>query len=184
MASRVPRALAQRIDRASRAAHLFHRYAHHPLCGRYQTELVSLGRRVRVCRGCTLIAVGLVVGVAVGLLVRGRVAPLPLWAAALTLVAVGERVLRVKTVSRFLPALAIGMAGPASLPAAAGSLGVLLGLRAAYRRRKPNRAACLSCPERTEQVCSGVRPIVLRERAFGRLSGRWLQEKRILRANR
>jgi hypothetical protein len=43
-----------------------------------------------------------------------------------------------------------------------------------YRRRGPNRTPCVECPERTAAVCSGLRPIVRRERAFRRVASRLL----------
>jgi hypothetical protein len=63
----VPAALARRIDRLARAVHRAHRYAHHPLCGMYAGELVRLGRRARVCRGCLLVASGAITGAALAL---------------------------------------------------------------------------------------------------------------------
>jgi hypothetical protein len=59
---RVPPALARRIDRLARIAHRAHRYAHHPLCRAYAGELVRLGSRVRVCRGCMLVSCGALAG--------------------------------------------------------------------------------------------------------------------------
>lgn len=64
--SRIPPALARRIDRLARRAHAFHRWAHHPLCSRYAPELVSLGRRARACLGCSLAAAGGLAGIALG----------------------------------------------------------------------------------------------------------------------
>jgi hypothetical protein len=61
---RIPVAVARRIDRLARAVHRAHRYAHHPLCGAYAGELVRVGRRGRVCRGCLLVACGACAGVA------------------------------------------------------------------------------------------------------------------------
>ena len=68
--SRAPAGFAWRLDRLAWRLHAFHRYAHHPLCRRYAGEVLTLGR-VRVCKGCTLLAVGVVVGVPVGCLVPG-----------------------------------------------------------------------------------------------------------------
>src|SRR5690349_17198358 len=61
-------ATARAVDRLAYRAHAFHRFAHHPLCGRYQTELIRLGRRTRICRGCALAALGGLCGVVAGLL--------------------------------------------------------------------------------------------------------------------
>jgi hypothetical protein len=66
--SRIPPALALRVDRLARRAHAFHRWAHHPLCSRYAAEVVRLGRRTRVCLGCSLTAAGALAGGALGLL--------------------------------------------------------------------------------------------------------------------
>jgi len=67
--SRLPPALARRIDRLARRAHAFHRWAHHPLCTYYAAEVVRVGHRTRVCLGCSLTAVGAIAGVMVGLVV-------------------------------------------------------------------------------------------------------------------
>ncbi len=61
-AAHVPPELARRIDGLARAAHRFHRYAHHPLCAAYAGEVFRLGRRTRLCRGCTLVAIGAIAG--------------------------------------------------------------------------------------------------------------------------
>jgi hypothetical protein len=46
---------------------------------------------------------------------------------------------------------------------------------ARYRRRGPDRSACLACPERALPVtCSGLRPIARREAAFRRAAARLL----------
>jgi hypothetical protein len=91
-----------------------------------------------------------------------------------------------KFVARFLPA-ALGSAALAAATrrmtsgdfdaAIVVGTGLLLlgGAVFAYRRRGPNRSACQSCPERLGAApCSGLLPIVRRERAFQRLSQRWL----------
>ncbi len=67
--SRIPPALARRVDRLARRAHDFHRYAHHPLCSRYAAEVIRLGRRTRICLGCTLTGLGALAGAALGLAV-------------------------------------------------------------------------------------------------------------------
>ena len=47
----------------------------------------------------------------------------------------------------------------------------------AYRHRGPDRTPCSTCPERLgEAPCRGWKEIVNAERAFRRLSGRWLGE--------
>jgi hypothetical protein len=70
--SRIPAAAARRIDRLARAAHRFHRFAHHPLCAPYAGEVLRVGRRTRLCRGCALAAAGAGIGAAAAL-----AAPLP-----------------------------------------------------------------------------------------------------------
>ncbi len=45
----------------------------------------------------------------------------------------------------------------------------------AYRRRVPWRLPCGTCPQHRDAVCDGFRPVVRRERALHRLSGRLLQ---------
>ncbi len=187
--SRIPSLLGMRIDRLSRAAHRFHRYAHHPLCDEYAGEVVRLGKRSRVCRGCLLVFAGGLVGGTASLFVG--MAPrelLLLWmVAVLGLVftmtrrsSAGARA--PKAVSRFLPALAIGYAlggtlqlGPRGWALAAVSALPLFVAVALYRRRGPDRSPCATCVERNRPIpCRGIAPIVRRERAFQRLAGRWL----------
>ena len=44
-----------------------------------------------------------------------------------------------------------------------------------YRKRGPDRSPCRSCPERLAvSACSGLQPIVRRERAFRRLAQRYI----------
>ena len=187
--SRLPRPLARRIDRLARRAHAFHRWAHHPLCDAYRPELLAVGRRGRLCRGCTLTAAGVAAGIAAGLVAP----PLPavalaagagsFGAAALAAVrpAPGRR--RSKLATRFAPAalggavLAAGLAaGNATGIAVAAAAAALFGLGVRYyRRRGPDRSACDRCPERpASATCSGLRPLARRERAFRRLAGRWI----------
>jgi len=46
----------------------------------------------------------------------------------------------------------------------------------AYRRRGPDRAPCAACPEAAGPgPCSGLAPVVRRERAFQRLAGAWIR---------
>ncbi|MBI5067247.1 MAG: hypothetical protein HZB56_03335 [Deltaproteobacteria bacterium] len=187
--SRLPPGLARRIDRLARRAHAFHRLAHHPLCGAYRGELLRLGRRTRLCLGCSLLGLGGALGLAAGLLApRPSGAALAAGAALLLLAAWGS--LRPgaggrarKLLTRLAPmglaaALAAGglrrADGPgllAALLAAAAFAGALL----AYRRRGPDRSPCATCPERPAgPACAGFRPAVRRERAFSRLAGRWI----------
>ncbi|HVZ35160.1 MAG TPA: hypothetical protein VG963_22190, partial [Polyangiaceae bacterium] len=66
MSALISPALARRIDRLAVRAHRFHRWAHHPLCASYAGETLRLGRKTIVCRGCALVAGGLIVGVLLG----------------------------------------------------------------------------------------------------------------------
>jgi hypothetical protein len=71
-APHLPRHLAGRLDRLARGAHAFHRFAHHPLCAAYRDEVIAVGGRARVCRGCALaIAGGLAGAIAGALAPRG-----------------------------------------------------------------------------------------------------------------
>lgn len=187
----VPRSLARRIDRLAGRAHRWHRYAHHPLCDAYANELISVGRRARVCRGCAMVAGGSVAGLSIGL-VAGSGAN---WHAAAALMAASwmalagalaarhYRLRLSKIVTRLAPpllaasavgqALRMGLAATALVGGAAfaGAAGFVLH----YRRRGPDRTACSVCPERLLAApCSGFAPIVRRERAFRRLARTWL----------
>jgi hypothetical protein len=197
--SRLPPALARRLDRLARRAHRFHRFAHHPLCGAYAGEVLRLGRRTRLCRGCTLAAAGAVAGVLAGaaarppgpeLLLLGP-ALLTAWA-ALALAPRGGRP-RSKVLTRAGPLalagflLASGLraaaaAGPgdwsggctAAVTTALVALGAL-----AWRRRGPDRAACAGCPQAPPGPrCDGLREVARRERAFSRLASRWIDRDR------
>ena len=91
-----------------------------------------------------------------------------------------------KLIARFLPAtcasagltLAIRAACAGDRPSLfVGSLGTLLvaGGLLVYRKRGPDRRACENCPERlSTKACSGLAPMLRRERAFQRLSQRWI----------
>jgi hypothetical protein len=188
--ARVPARLAARIDRLSRAAHRFHRFAHHPLCDEYGGEVVRLGRRSRVCRGCLLVAVGGFLGLAVSIFFAAPLSVL-LSLSAMGWVGLGtamisrrstSRARAPKLVSRFLPAFVIAYAlgravqlGPLGCALAAACVVPLLGVVALYRRRGPDRRPCASCVERNLPTpCRGIAPIVRRERAFRRLAGQWL----------
>jgi hypothetical protein len=192
--SRLSPALARRLDRLARTAHAFHRWAHHPVCERYAGEVVRLGRRTRLCRGCTLLALGAAAGPALGLglpTLPGLVAGWPAAIAALALLAAlcaaglarwrGVRL--PKPLTRLLPmaaAVALAVAGlrattPAGLALALGAAALVLGGVAFYRRRGPDRRACDACPQAPAGPrCDGLAPIARRERAFQRLAGRWI----------
>jgi TRAP transporter 4TM/12TM fusion protein len=187
--SRLPPELARRIDRLARRAHAFHRFAHHPLCSRYRAEVVRIGRRTRLCRGCALTAAGALAGAGAGLAAEP---PGPGVLAALTALLLAgvawaasarSGAPRPKLLSRLVPmALAAALLGlglragalPGLLAALAGGASVAAAALA-YRRRGPDRAACRGCPEAPASLsCSGFRPIARRERAFARLAGRWM----------
>ena len=169
----LPRPLARRIDRLARSAHAFHRFAHHPLCERYASEVIAVGRRARICRGCALTVLGAAAGAIAGLLFGP-----PGWlgwvalTAAVALLASARR--RPKTLSRALPMALLAVGATSSLAGAVASVGVLAAFVAWYRRRGPDRSPCATCPERSARVCSGLAPMVLRERAFRRLTGSWI----------
>jgi len=184
---RIPRELGKQIDRLSWCAHVFHRFAHHPLCEPYSGELVRLGTKARICRGCLSAAIGLAVGTTAGLcLPRDLGTELSQLGIAAALSLLSLRIRLRKSSGRFLPA---AFAAAAVASAASRTYGgdtrawlvVALALLLAivgfivYRRRGPERSACASCPERHyEHACSGLAPIIRRERAFQRLSRRWL----------
>ena len=173
----IPARLARRIDRLARHAHAFHRFAHHPLCDRYGGELVQLGHALRICRGCSLALIGALVGALAGGLSRSSALGPAIWLVpaiglALVLLPLG----RSKLLRRFLPTLLLSFAafgGPALLSLFSVTLAATM--LVLYRRKGPNRVPCVTCPERSLEVCSGFAPIRRRERAFRRLSGRWLR---------
>jgi hypothetical protein len=180
--------VARRLDAMSRAAHRFHRFAHHPLCDEYAGEIVRLGRRARVCRGCLYVWGGGLVGmgasfvasipVAVGAALLGVAAA---HVVVTTLLRTGPR--RSKSVTRLVPASAMGFAMGSGLRAG-GAIGftlvavtalVVATLSMLYRRRGPDRTPCTTCPERLgSKPCRGFSEIVHRERAFRRLASRVL----------
>jgi hypothetical protein len=186
--SHIDPALARRIDRLARRAHRFHRFAHHPLCAPYSMEVVRIGRRVRVCKGCALAVAGALAGGIAGLLAPplppARLAALLACAAPLVLLVAAPRRGRPqpKLLTRALPAAVAGALAAAGLRGAAPGLGVTAATIAAsvlaaraYRRRGPDRSACQDCSERTAQrACAGFRPHARREAAFARLAGRWI----------
>jgi hypothetical protein len=180
--------VARQIDRLSRRAHAFHRYAHHPLCGAYSTEVIAIGRRVRLCRGCVYAALGCSTGLTAGLLLQisdGML--LAISAIACASVAMSVTVRATKLFTRFVP----GVLGSAAFVVALRSesaLGFALAMVliagalivvTRYRARGPDRLPCRSCVEYcVSTACSGFRPIVRRERAFQRLAQRWLAHPR------
>jgi hypothetical protein len=187
----VARAVARRIDRLARRAHAFHRFAHHPLCDRYASELISLGRRTRVCRGCTLLLLGSLCGVVVASVLQPSFAV----CAACLVPAAGPMLVSLrwprhlrsagaKLGTRALPAAALGACLGAAASASLVALSSFVAAAAllasvtvfVYRRRGPDRAACAHCEERTQATpCSGFREIVRAERAFQRRAGQLLR---------
>ncbi len=193
--SRLSPALASRLDRLARHAHRFHRFAHHPLCGAYAGEVVRVGRRTRLCRGCALAALGAVAGGAAGLLAPA-LSSSPLLAGPLLLAGWGAVALAPRAgrplskwttragptaLAAFLLVAGLRAAtgdGPARwagfAAAAAAAAMVALGL-ARYRRRGPDRTACARCPQAPPGPrCEGFREAARRERAFSRLASRWI----------
>ena len=173
--SRIPPPLARRIDRLARRAHAFHRFAHHPLCEPYRSEVLRVGPRLRVCKGCTFLATGLVAGVAVGAFAR----PPFLWGAgalllALVLGALSLRLRLPKILGRFVPGAGLGLALWTGWPSVFAALLIVAVVVDRYRRRGVERSRCQTCPERLRSPCSGFAPAVRRERAFRRRVDRWL----------
>jgi hypothetical protein len=178
-------ALARRIDRLSRRAHDFHRFAHHPLCERYAGELIALHGRSRMCRGCCYALLGACIGTLAACIVAPAPGPLAVGsalAAALAWRSLSSS-LSVKRTSKLwtrgLPALLCSAAvvsctraGGVLAWSSGAALVLSIGLCARrYRRRGPDRSACARCPEYgATSVCSGYREIVRAERAFVRRS--------------
>jgi hypothetical protein len=190
--TRLPKPTRLFVDRLARQAHAFHRFAHHPLCERYASELIPLGRKARLCRGCTYAALGTSFGVAGAVLVRPTLDALGLSAA----VGVG---LLLASLSRRLPKW-LGRALSCATAAFAAVGGLISGQTPArllscaliavgvlflcgYRKRGPNRSPCEACPERSlPTVCSGLLPIVRRERAFRRVAQRQIDRVALSRS--
>jgi hypothetical protein len=176
---RLARDVARRLDRLARQAHAFHRFAHHPLCERYAGELIALGRRDRVCRGCAAVLAGMLSGAGLALVFAPGGAVLYALLGAGTALGVASFWVRLpKLVGRFVPAAALGSAF-ASVFNDFGSYAWLVASVAfaaaffAYRLRGPSRSPCASCPERLMPApCSGFVRIVRRERAFQRVARR------------
>jgi hypothetical protein len=187
--SRIPPPLARRIDRLARHAHRFHRAAHHPLCAAYAPEVVRLGRRTRLCRGCSALALGGALGLAGGLAMPplGSAGLASCLLALLLSVALGAAARRgrprPKWLTRALPGAlttalclaALRSGTPAGLAVALlGAAAALLGVWR-WRARGPDRVPCLSCPQAPAGPrCDGLRPVARRERALSRLAGRWI----------
>jgi len=178
----VPPALARRIDRLAVRAHAFHRFAHHPLCEAYAGEVVRVGRRTRLCRGCLWTGLGAAAGAVAAATRPGTLTAALGLVLALTAALAGElwrRPARLpKVLTRFIPAAAVvGAMGGGPAPALVALTAVVLGL-AWYRHRGPHRRTCERCPDRALVPCPGFAPMFHRERAFERLTGRWLATAR------
>jgi hypothetical protein len=181
---RIEPRVKRKLQRLARRAHAFHRFAHHPLCERYSGELIVLRGRTRLCRGCSLAAVGGMLGALCALVWRLPIMPLSvasLLLLASTLVprsspAVDSAKRTAKLWTRALPASIVASTLVALLRTpslgrvlcALTLLALLTLARASYRRRGPDRSACVHCPERNDAPCSGFRAIVRAERAFTR----------------
>ncbi len=179
----LPPQLARRLDVLAREAHAFHRYAHHPLCGAYGSDVIQVRHRFWICRGCTYVAVGTLSGLALGAAVHMPVgavfgsALVMLFASAYEI----DETRPAKERSRLLPATALGLAVGAGLVAgtlpglalALGGVGMFGFMAASYRKKGPDRSPCATCPEANcGDTCSGLKPIVRREQAYQRLSAR------------
>jgi hypothetical protein len=190
--SQIPRQLARRLDALAVRAHRFHRLAHHPLCRAYAGEVVRIGRRTLVCRGCALLAVGALTGLISGAILRpgwpSAASPSSLLAPLVLLAVVGLAPRRgrprPRLLTRWLPMWLAGAVVAWGLRAgAAAGFGSALVAAAVvvagtlyYRRRGPDRTACLDCPQAPPGPrCDGFRRMLRRERAMSRLGGRWLR---------
>jgi hypothetical protein len=179
----LPKAVRRTIDRLSRAAHRFHRFAHHPLCDRYAGEVVRIGARTRLCRGCTNAVLGGLAGGVLGIIATDAIAIASVIAAVALIGATLYAKRRPsKLVTRLVPAALFALAlahgavarAPLALAAAFAAATSAGGLRFLYGRRGADRTPCMTCPERERQPCSGLRPILSRERAFQRVAGSWI----------
>ncbi|HTA88971.1 MAG TPA: hypothetical protein VK745_05335 [Polyangiaceae bacterium] len=184
--ARLPKRTRLIVDRLARRAHAFHRFAHHPLCERYAGELIPLGRKTRLCRGCCYAVLGTMCGTASAVLARPSFGALVFSAVlGLGLLATSLVVRPPKWLGRALACAAVSFAAigglcSGQLLARAVSLALVVvgGLFLwGYRQRGPNRGPCQTCPERlAPTVCSGLRPIVRRERAFRRVAQRLIDQ--------
>lgn len=175
----LPRPLAKRIDRLAWRAHAFHRFAHHPLCDRYRDEVLRVGRRVRLCKGCTMLALGLATGLALGAWLRpSLMVGLGAWAVALGLGLASLRLRLPKLWTRLVPGAGLAAALWAGWPCVLLALAAMAACFVLYRRRGGERARCQPCHERDRRPCSGFARIVRRERAFRRTADDWIAHAR------
>ncbi len=174
----------------SRAAHRFHRFAHHPLCDEYAGEVIRLGRRARVCRGCSYAwggaSAGAMAAFASHVPLGVELVMLALATAFVAFTTLRRRTIhRTKILTRLAPAATMGSAIGAGLRVGGGTgiafvlltASILATLSVLYRRRGPDRTPCTTCPERLAATpCRGFTEIVTRERAFRRLASRLLTD--------
>lgn len=169
---------------------MFHRFAHHPLCSEYEREVIRIGRRGRICKGCSLLALGLFAGAAAGVFLRMPLAIAAPIALVGALMAAGSLRFRLgKIASRLFPASIAGLVSANAILARSPSDLAMIGLVFAavavlyvgYRRRGPDRRACEACPERSiASSCRGMGEILRRERAFRRLSARLVDQSLVV----
>jgi len=136
-----------------------------------------VGPRLRLCKGCTFLAAGLISGAAVGAFAR----PGMVWGAgalllSLVLGALSLRLRLTKTLGRWVPGAGLGLALWAGWPSVFAAILIVAVVGDRYRRRGVERSLCQTCPERLRRPCSGFAPAVRRERAFRRRVDRWLEE--------
>jgi hypothetical protein len=196
--SLLPRTTARFIDRLSRRAHRFHRFAHHPLCDRYAGERVQIGH-VRLCRGCTFAIIGGIgggfVGLAIGassgaaaiaIAIATTLLFATLWSTEPRARAASGSPRRVgKTWTRLVPAALYAIAftcgvfaaSPLGFALAAAAVAIVGLVRVLYGRRGADRTPCTTCPELGLSPCSGFARIVSRERAFQRVATRMLGDQ-------
>jgi len=177
---RTPPALRRRLDRLAWRAHAFHRFAHHPLCVEYAGERIQIGR-IRLCRGCVLLGIGLLTGLAAGIALRPRLMSAGLaLILGITIGLLSFRLRAPKSVGRLLPGASLAFAavqglrlGPMGWVLATGAATAFIAARLLYRRRGPHRGPCETCPDRDRRpACRGFAPILRRERALQRLAGK------------
>ncbi len=183
---RTPPALRRRLDRLARAAHAFHRFAHHPLCAEYAGERIRIGR-VQLCRGCALLGLGIALGLAAGALLPATKLAVGVALGLAVVSGAAAFVARLpKTIGRTLPGAALGFAfleglrlGPLGWTLSADAVLLFGAAFLFYRRRGPHRGPCETCPDRDKRpACRGFAPILRRERALQRMAGRLIAKNR------
>lgn len=177
---RTPPALRRRLDGLARRAHAFHRFAHHPLCIEYAAERIQIGR-VRLCRGCALLGLGIALGLAAGALLPASKLMAGAGLGLAFASGAAAFLMRLpKSLGRALPGAALGFTflqglrlGPLGWMMSASAVLIFTAAFLLYRRRGPHRGPCETCPDRDRRpACRGFAPILRRERAVQRLAGR------------